>query len=209
MDGVFMYKILKRLLICGGIALLCWTLGVLSDRRELDTGLIRFHVVANSDTETDQSIKLQVRDAVLNSIREDLKNVGDISAAKEYIRSSIPKIRTIANETLSRIGVNQQAVVTFCKETFDVRHYDTFSLPAGVYDSLRIVIGDGAGHNWWCVAFPTLCLPATTEGFDAVAADAGLSESLTKTLSRDSDFEIRFLLLDKLGQLGNRRFSGK
>ena len=99
--------------------------------------------------------------------------------------------------------------MTFCKEAFDVRHYDTFSLPAGVYDSLRIVIGDGAGHNWWCVAFPTLCLPATTEGLDAVAADAGLSESLTKTLSRDSDFEIRFLLLDKLGQLGNRSFSGK
>lgn len=204
-----MYKILKRLLICALIASLCWTLGVLSDRRELDNGLIRFHVVANSDSETDQSIKLQVRDAVLNSIREDLQTVGDISAAKEYIQHNLPKIQTIANETLNRLGVEQNAVATFCREAFDVRHYDTFSLPAGVYDSLRIVIGEGAGHNWWCVAFPSLCLPATTEGFDAVAADAGLSKSLTKTLSRESDFEIRFLLLDKLGQLRNRSFSGK
>ena len=209
MDGVFMYKILKRLLICGAIAILCFTLALLSDRRELEQSLIRFHVVANSDTETDQSIKLRVRDAVLMSIQEDLRNIGDISAAKEYIRCNLPKIQTIANETLNRLGVDQKAVATFCREAFDIRHYDTFSLPAGVYDSLRIVIGEGAGHNWWCVAFPSLCLPATTEGFDAVAADAGLSRSLTRTLSHEKDCQIRFLLLDKLGQLRNRTFSGK
>ena len=204
-----MYKLIKRLLICGCLVFLCFLAGLLSDRRELEQSLIRFHVVANSDSESDQSIKLRVRDAVLGSIREDLQQMADVSAARDYIRENLPKIQSVANETLEMLGVDQRAVATFCKETFDVRHYDTFSLPSGVYDSLRIVIGEGAGHNWWCVTFPTLCLPATTEGFEAVAADAGLSSGLTRTLSRENDFELRFLLLDKLGRLRGSRFAGK
>jgi stage II sporulation protein R len=209
MDGVFMYQFLKRLGICAAIALFCWTLGVLSDRQELNKSLIRFHVVANSDSASDQDIKLRVRDAVLSSIQEDLKKIGDIDAAKAYIRENIPKIQSVANDTLERLGVDQQALVSFCRETFDIRHYDTFSLPAGVYDSLRIVIGSGEGHNWWCVTFPSLCLPATAESFDAVAADAGLSQSLTRTISGEGELQIRFLLLDKLGQLHSRMFPGK
>jgi stage II sporulation protein R len=204
-----MYKLIKRLAICGCLVFLCFLAGLLSDRRELEQSLIRFHVVANSDSESDQSIKLRVRDAVLGSIREDLQQMADVSAARDYIRENLPKIQSVANETLAMLGVDQRAVATFCKETFDVRHYDTFSLPSGVYDSLRIVIGEGAGHNWWCVTFPTLCLPATTEGFEAVAADAGLSSGLTRTLSRENDFELRFLLLDKLGRLRSSRFAGK
>ncbi len=204
-----MYKILKRLGICTAIALLCWTMGILSDRQELNDGLIRFHVVANSDSEADQNIKLKVRDAVIDSIQKDLQSIRDIDTAKEYLLNNLPKIQTVANDTLQRIGVEQQAVVSLCREAFDIRHYDTFSLPAGVYDSLRIVIGSGSGHNWWCVAFPSLCMPATAAGFDAVAADAGLSESLTNTISNECDFQIRFLLLDKLGELQNHIFSGK
>jgi stage II sporulation protein R len=204
-----MYKLIKRLAICGCLVFLCFLAGLLSDRRELEQSLIRFHVVANSDSESDQSIKLRVRDAVLGSIREDLQQMADVSAVRDYIRENLPKIQSVANETLAMLGVDQRAVATFCKETFDVRHYDTFSLPSGVYDSLRIVIGEGAGHNWWCVTFPTLCLPATTEGFEAVAADAGLSSGLTRTLSRENDFEFRFLLLDKLGRLRSSRFAGK
>ena len=204
-----MYKLIKRLAICGCLVFLCFLAGLLSDRRELEQSLIRFHVVANSDSESDQSIKLRVRDAVLGSIREDLQQMADVSAARDYIRENLPKIQSVANETLEMLGVDQRAVATFCKETFDVRHYDTFSLPSGVYDSLRIVIGEGAGHNWWCVTFPTLCLPATTEGFEAVAADAGLSSGLTRTLSRENDFELRFLLLDKLGRLRSSRSAGK
>lgn len=198
-----MYKILKRMGICAAIALFCWTLGVLSDRQELNKGLIRFHVVANSDSASDQHIKLQVRDAVLSSIRDDMKKIGDIAEAKAYIRENLPKIQSVANDTLQCLGVDQQALVSFCRESFDIRHYDTFSLPAGVYDSLRIVIGSGEGHNWWCVAFPALCLPATGEGFAAVAADAGLSAGLTETISRSKSRQIRFFFLDKLGQFQN------
>jgi len=204
-----MRKILKRLGICLAIALFCWTCGLFVDRQQLSRELIRFHVVANSDTESDQQIKLQVRDAVLDGIQADLRKISDVAEAKKYIQENIPKIRTIANEVLSSLGTGQEAVVTLCREAFDIRHYDTFTLPAGVYDSLRIVIGEGAGHNWWCVAFPTLCLPAAAEGFEAVAADAGLSENLTQTLSGREKHQVRFYFLDKLGQFQNRAFAGK
>ncbi len=209
MDGVFMYKLGKRLLICTIITAICWAVLLVRDRQQLNENLIRFHVVANSDSEADQSIKLQVRDAVLKSIQKDLKAIRDIDLAKQYLTENLPKIQSIANTTLSNLGLEQQAVVSFCKEAFDVRHYDTFSLPAGVYDSLRIVIGEGKGRNWWCVAFPVLCLPATTEEFEAVAVDSGLTESLADTISDRNHHQIRFFLLEQLGNLQNIAFADK
>ncbi len=209
MDGVFVYKLMKRLLICTVVMLLCWIFGICADRQKLNDSLIRFHVVANSDSESDQNIKLQVRDAVISSIQSDLQKIGDIEEAKEYLARNIPKIRQIANETLYRLGVEQKAEVTLCKEVFDIRHYDTFSLPAGIYDSLRIVIGDGNGQNWWCVAFPTLCLPATADEFTSIAVDAGLSESLVNTISNQKDYKLRFYFLDKIGALQISAYSGK
>ena len=82
----------------------------------------------------------------------------------------------------------------------------TFSLPAGVYDALKITIGEGKGHNWWCVAFPTLCLPATSEGFQEVSAQAGMNGTLEKALAGEDGYEIRFFLLDQLGKLENHFF---
>ena len=95
--------------------------------------------------------------------------------------------------------------MTLQKEVFDTRVYDTFTLPAGVYEALRITIGSGEGKNWWCVVFPTLCVPATSEGFEDVAAGAGFPESLTKSL--EGEYEIRFYLLDLLGKLEGYLFT--
>ena len=98
------------------------------------------------------------------------------------------------------------AKVTLCKEVFDIRHYDTFSLPAGVYHSLRIIIGEGQGKNWWCVSFPSLCLPATTAGFSDTAVSAGFSAPLVKSLSGNENYEIHFFFLNQLGKLENILF---
>ena len=81
--------------------------------------------------------------------------------------------------------------------------YETFRLPAGVYESLRIVIGTGEGHNWWCVVFPSLCIPATSSGFADIAVGAGFDSSLTAALEGQAGYEIRFYLLDQLGRLEN------
>ena len=206
MGGVFMHKLSKRVMICGLLAAICWGMQLLKDREQLNKCLIRFHVVAHSDSAVDQSRKLAVRDAILSSLEADLQTISDIESAKAYLQENIPKIQCIADQTLAALGFDGSAQVSLCKEAFDIRHYDTFSLPSGVYESLRIVIGDGLGHNWWCVSFPALCLPATTTGFETAAVGAGFSEPLTKALSDRQSCEIRFFLLDQLGRLENMFF---
>ncbi len=203
-----MKKIFKHVSFCLIIVVLIWTVGLVRDRKTLNEELIRLHVVANSDSQEDQAIKLRVRDAVVESLRESMSDISDVEEAKTYIRENLPKIQSVANQVLSSAGVEADAVVTLGKEVFDTRHYDTFSLPAGVYESLRIIIGEGQGHNWWCVVFPSLCIPATSAGFEDVAAGAGFDEDLTAALEEESGYEIRFFLLDKLGELENMLFQG-
>lgn len=196
-----MKKLLKRIFACFLLVCLVYTIALVLDRQKLRNELIRLHVVAASDSEEDQAIKLQVRDAVLESLQAGLENATDIEAAKAYIESQLPKLESAANQVLAAAGCGDVATVSLQMEEFAARVYDTFSLPAGLYDSLRITIGEGAGRNWWCVTFPTLCIPATTEGFEAVAAGAGFSEELTGSLT--GEYEVRFYLLDLLGQLEN------
>lgn len=201
-----MKKAFKRVFICFCISILFWSGFLLADRAQLNRELIRLHVIANSDTPEDQAMKLRVRDAVLSSIREDLASIQNVDAAKSYLQENLPKLERIANEALQSSGSGLEAVVSFCKQAFPTRNYDTFHLPAGVYETLKITIGEGSGKNWWCVAFPSLCLPATTEGFEAAAASAGFSEKLTDTLTYGEDNVLRFYLLDLMGQLKNRFF---
>lgn len=194
------------MLLCGLIAAAVWCAEVWSDRQMLNEELIRFHVVANSDKAEDQQVKLQVRDAVLDALQKDLQNITDMDTAKAYLQENLPQIQKIANETLTAAGFEPDAIVSLCKEAFTTRQYDTFSLPAGVYESLRITIGDGEGKNWWCVAFPSLCLSATAEGFEDTAVGAGFSETLTDTLSGEEDYKLRFFLLDAIGKWENILF---
>ncbi len=202
-----MGKHLKRIGLCAMAAAAVWMGAVLGDRQTLNEELIRLHVVANSDTEADQSVKLQVRDAVLASLRSGMEGIGDVEEAKRYLKANLPKIQTAAQGALEKAGVSRECVVTLCREAFETRQYDTFSLPAGVYESLRIVIGEGQGRNWWCVAFPQLCLPDSGAAFASAAVGAGFSEPLSKALTGE-DCEIRFFLLDQLGRLENLLFAG-
>lgn len=198
-----MKKIIRRLMICGWITVIIWGCILLTEKRELREGLIRFHVVAHSDGAEDQKIKEYVRDVVLESMEKDLTALKNVEEAKAYLQDNIPKLKILVDQTLEDLGFQGPSRISLCKESFDVRHYDTFSLPAGVYESLRIVIGDGAGKNWWCVSFPTLCIPATSSGFTDRAVSAGFSESLAQTLSAEDSYEIRFFFLNQLGKLEN------
>ena len=206
MDGVFMRKLIRRIGFCFLLAALVWCGTLIADRQTLNEELIRLHVVANSDSDEDQAVKLRVRDAVIESLRSAMEGVADVEEAKAYLQENLPRIQQVANDTLEALGCDCEAVVTLCKETFDTRYYDTFTLPAGVYEALRITIGEGEGHNWWCVVFPTLCVPATSEGFADVAAGAGFSEELNGALTGEEEYEVRFFLLDVLGRVENLLF---
>ena len=196
-----MRKYLFRVGICLTVVCLVWTWMLIKDRQQLRQELIRFHVVAASDDPADQAVKLQVRDAVIAAFREELQNLQDVEQAKTYLRENLPKVQTIANNVLQQAGFDDTVTVSLCIEEFATRIYDTFTLPAGLYESLRIVIGEGEGQNWWCVMFPSFCLPATSRGFEEVACSAGFSDTLTQTL--EGEHEIRFFFLDALGAVEN------
>ena len=198
-----MRKVLKRIGFVALLAALVWTGALLADRQRLSRDLVRLHVVAASDSADAQEQKLMVRDAVLESLRQGLEDLTDVEQAKEYIRQHLPELERIANEVLSSAGSGDRAAVSLTEEAFPTREYDTFSLPAGIYESLRIVIGEGEGHNWWCVVFPELCLPATVEGFEDAAEAGGFPGSLTGALSGEDGYQIRFFFLDLLGKVEN------
>ena len=113
------------------------------------------------------------------------------------------ELEQAANAVFQAEGFSDRAVVTLTREEFPTREYDTFSLPAGVYDSLRVTIGSGEGRNWWCVVFPSLCVPAASDGTADMAVGAGFSDSLTGAITEEPEYEVRFFLLDCIGYLEN------
>ena len=148
--------------------------------------IIRLHVVANSDSDADQAVKLCVRDAVLREAQNVLSDA----------------LEAAANAELRRQGSGDTACVSFRRELFPTRDYDTFSLPSGVYQSLRVTIGEGAGRNWWCVIFPSLCVPATTDGFVDAAAAGGFSDAEIGLMTRaNGAYTVKFRSLELLQAL--------
>ena len=191
-----MKKHMKRIGICLIVTALFWTGGLIADKQTLRRELVRLHVVAASDSEEDQQIKLRVKDAIVESLQTDLANLEDAEAAKAYLQENLPKIEALANRVLEEAGCSDTARASLAVEAFTTRVYETFTLPSGMYDALRITIGEGEGQNWWCVAFPSL-------GFEEAASCGGFSEELTFALEGKDGYEIRFYLLDLLGRLEN------
>ena len=177
---------------------LCFTLlagtwaGAASSR--VSEGLVRLHVIAASDDATEQAIKLDVRDAVLSYLEPKLASAADIAGAEALIEANIDGIAAAAESAAQGREVN----VTLGEEYYPTREYDTFSLPAGRYQSLRVTLGEGAGHNWWCVVFPPLCLTAA----ESEAAFEELDGETRAIISSDGGgVQFKFRLLELWGEL--------
>lgn len=198
-----MFKLLKRLVALALVAGVVYMCSVISDKKQLEEQVLRLHVVAASDSEADQAVKLKVKDAVIASVEEAMDQAEDKEEAEVSINAMLVQLEAVANAVLDAEGVSDRATVTLAQEEFPIREYDTFTLPAGVYDSLRVTIGSGEGHNWWCVVFPSLCVPAATEEVEDVAAGAGFSDTLSGAITGQERYEVRFLLLDWLGRVEN------
>ena len=177
---------------------LCFTLltgtwaGAASSR--VSEGLVRLHVIAASDDATEQAIKLDVRDAVLSYLEPKLDSAADIAGAEALIEANLEGIAAAAESAAQGREVN----VTLGEEYYPTREYDTFSLPAGRYQSLRVTLGEGAGHNWWCVVFPPLCLTAA----ESEAAFEELDGETRAIISSDGGgVQFKFRLLELWGEL--------
>lgn len=200
-----MKKIVKLFIALYMIFSLFSTIGLLRDKITLRNDLIRFHVVGASNSDADQTVKLQVRDAVINALSDPLSKCEDIRQAEQYLQQHLEDIRQVAQKTLADAGFSECVYVSIDEEAFPSRDYDTFSLPSGVYRSLRITIGEGKGRNWWCVVFPRLCYSAAA---DDTVKTVNINSTLSNTISRQQGYEVRFFLLDILGKIENFFYRG-
>lgn len=147
--------------------------------------VLRFHVIAKSDKEDDQRRKLLVRDAVGEWMNLKLVNAKDKSECERIIEENKEQIQAIAEQVLAQDGTPESVQVRLADVEFPDKLYGDYEFPAGTYRALQIIIGEGEGHNWWCVLYPNLCFSA--EGYDVTGN--GAKEELSKVLS-PSEYEM-------------------
>ena len=164
-----------------------------SIQNEISNNVVRLHIIANSDTVEDQNIKLKVRDNILKHIQST--HLDSIDSAYMYISNSLEIFKKIAKDTLIANNCKSSVKVEFAKCYFPKKDYDSLSFPSGEYTALRIIIGNGEGHNWWCVMFPTLCF--SDEICSSETADISLKEALSdesfSIISNKSNFKFRIV----------------
>ncbi|TYQ15323.1 UNVERIFIED_CONTAM: stage II sporulation protein R [Acetivibrio alkalicellulosi] len=146
----------------------------------LSDSLIRLHVVANSDSPEDQQLKNDVRDEIIKYMKDELKNIKDVDKTKEIINENLEYIRDIAKKEIDRQGKYYNVDVSLGNYPFPTKVYGDINLPAGVYQALRVSIGESTGKNWWCVLFPPLCFVDATHGTISDSVKEELREILTK-----------------------------
>lgn len=127
-------------------------------QQNLKNNLIRFHVRANSDSRFDQACKLKVRDAVIGKVSQMMDGADTKEEAFYILKIQKNRIKNTAQEILKKEGVKQKVTVHFVQEKFPEKSYGQYTFPEGIYDALRIDLGEAKGHNWWCVMFPDLCV---------------------------------------------------
>ena len=148
--------------------------------------VLRFHVLANSDSRTDQAVKMEVRDAVLSYLKEVLPEELDVKETTRWMRGHTEEIRQGAGQKMADLQMQQTVSVAVTTCYFPDRTYGDVTFPAGNYKTLRIELGDAAGHNWWCVLYPNLCFLDTT---NAVLPEKG-KQQLKKVLTEEEYSEV-------------------
>lgn len=133
-------------------------------QEDIASKIIRFHVIANSDSKNDQALKLKVRDKVLEYMQPKLKKSKSIDESRKIIQQNNQEIIAIANRVIKENGYNYSVRSTLSNENFPIKTYGNITLPQGRYEAYRIIIGNGEGQNWWCVMFPPVCFVDITKG---------------------------------------------
>jgi stage II sporulation protein R len=185
---------------------LIWCAGVEREGAALSAKLIRLHIVADSDTNSAQRLKLLVRDRVLDRLTPALEGCASAADAAAVISRNLKSIESAAEEALREEGCCLPVSAVLKKEVFDKREYDSFTLPAGEYTALRLVIGGGNGHNWWCVVFPPLCLSSAIEDDEDVLAV--LNEDEVELITEEG-YVVKFKVLEILTWLKEKFIKAK
>ena len=167
--------------------------------------------MANSNSSEDQALKLKVRDAVLEAVSPMLSDCDDFEDACNLLEKASGQIKAVAEETIQANGYNYTASAELVVEEYPTRVYDEIALPAGIYTSMKISIGTGAGKNWWCVLFPSVCnsfsiVPAKDTSEEYIAA--GFTPEQYRTITKNSApvYKVRFKVLEMLSEFLGFRY---
>ena len=191
---LFLMAVLTATVMTAAAAFHIETRARLDMQRHISEEVLRFHVLANSDSVNDHSLKLTVGDAVLAYLEEELPSGLDVEETTQWVREHIDGIETVSRQALTEAGSDQtvSAAVTTC--FFPDKTYGDVTFPAGNYEALRVELGAARGHNWWCVLYPNLCF---LDAANAVVPDEGkeqlknvLTEEEYSSITATSDFEI-------------------
>ena len=192
---------MKKILIVLGIGFFC-TLIInsyfASTEAALAKGVIRFHVIANSDSDEDQNLKLKVRDRIINEMNCMFDENGDITSARDVICANIDDIESYAMEEIKKNGYDYDVKVSLGKSDFPTKDYGDIVLPAGSYEALKVEIGKAEGKNWWCVLFPPLCfvdesaVSYSSSGAQKVVASVGQANADLVQKDKSPQVELKF-----------------
>ena len=173
--------------------LISFAWGTWADRtqQQLSDKVLRLHVLANSDSEADQALKRKVRDSVLETASAILADCPDRETAEQRLSVALPEIEDAARARIAAEGGKQTVTAELRPTVFPTREYEDFTLPAGEYLALRVVLGEGEGHNWWCVVFPPLCAE-TTSSLSQTAMAAGLTEEEVALITESDGYQLKF-----------------
>lgn len=190
--------------VCCGLvfAAACSFSGFGSECEAISRSVLRMHIIANSDSSRDQELKLYVRDRLLQVSPEVFKGCGTESEAEAAARKNIELLQSTAEVAISEYGAEYPVSVTVGDAWFNNREYDGFTLPAGTYNAVRVVIGSGEGHNWWCVMFPAVCLPAAVDGDHDISSV--LDDTQTEIVKNSNKYVAGFKVVEIYEELKNR-----
>lgn len=172
------------------------------EQEELADRIIRFHVIANSDSQADQALKLEVRDRVLDQAEDLYPEGATLEEARQALEGHLSALAAAGRAVVEEEGYNYPVTAQLTRCWFPTKEYERFALPAGEYTALRIVIGEGEGQNWWCVAFPPLCLGAASETVDEAAEAGYFSKDQVSLVTEENEgYVLKFKGMELLGQL--------
>jgi stage II sporulation protein R len=181
--------------MAGALMIATWGQDV-QTRSALEQDVLRLHILANSDSAEDQLLKYAVRDAILEKGSVYFQQMTSCADAKATAAGCLPQLEEIARETVAEKGYDYAVTATLSKTVFDERVYENFTMPAGVYDAVRICIGAAEGQNWWCVMYPPLCVPAAS-------TDDAFSEEEAEMLRQPEKYRFRLKCVDWFQSLWN------
>lgn len=165
------------------------------DCDSIRSSVLRFHILANSDSEEDQALKLAVRDKILSLDQKVFGASSSLADAKVQAQKYLSMLKAAAEEEIKEQGYSYDVQIELTNMYFTTREYEAFTLPAGFYDAVRITIGEGKGHNWWCVLYPPLCVPAAEKTDSADLSDV-LTPQEEEIVEGGEKYEFRFALVE-------------